>query len=188
VHQHALGLAHRLPLPPTVGVLADELLLLGVHAHDRLTAGQMLAGLLVDIAKLRIPVRILSALLGLECALQRIALLLEQPPHGVVADLEPLPAKRIGQLAGGLAGPPQRRLGISTGVGVDQLVQRGQQARLALDQPLGPTARTPDAATRVGRVIQLPHARVHRGARQPGEACHPRAAATTERLGGRTGQ
>jgi hypothetical protein len=96
------------------------------------------------------PVRVLGALLGLEGALQRVALLGEQPPHGVVADLEPLAAKRIGQLAGGLTGPPQRRLGISTGRRVDQLVQRLQQARLALDQPFGPTARTPDAATRSG--------------------------------------
>src|SRR4029434_1853953 len=120
------------------------------------TAGQMLAGLLVDIAKLPIPVRILSALLGLEGALQRVALLLEQPPDGVVADLEPLPAKGIGKLAGGLARPAQRRGGIAAGVGVDQLVQRAEQARLALDQSLWPATRTADATARIGRGVQLP--------------------------------
>jgi hypothetical protein len=83
---------------------------LGVHADDRLASGQVLLGLLVDVAKLRVSVGVLGALLGLEGALQRVALLLEQPPDGVVADLEPLRAKRVSELTGGLARPPQRRL------------------------------------------------------------------------------
>jgi hypothetical protein len=51
----------------------------------------MLARLLIALPKLRIPVEMLGALQGLLGALQRRALLLEQPPDGVVADLEPLP-------------------------------------------------------------------------------------------------
>jgi hypothetical protein len=50
----------------------------------------MLLGLLVNIPELRIPVGVLGAFLGLEGALQRVALLLEQPADGVVGDLEPL--------------------------------------------------------------------------------------------------
>jgi hypothetical protein len=148
----------------------------------------MLAGLLVDIPKLRVPVGMLGALLGLERALQRVALLLQQPPDGVVADLEPLRAKGIGELVGGLAGPPQRAFRVPAGVGVDQLVQRTEQARLALDQPLWPAARTADTTTRIRRVVQLSHARVHRWTRQPGEARHTRATAPAQRPGGRAGQ
>jgi hypothetical protein len=70
----------------------SHLLLLGVHADDRLPVGQILLGLLVDIAELRVPVGMLGALLGFLCALQRVALLLEQPADGVVGDLEPLRA------------------------------------------------------------------------------------------------
>jgi hypothetical protein len=60
----------------------------------------VLLGLLVQIAKLGVPIRVLGALLGLEGALQRVPLLLEQPPDGVVSDLEPLPGKGVGELAG----------------------------------------------------------------------------------------
>jgi hypothetical protein len=98
----------------------------------------MLLGLLVHIPELRVPVGMLGTLLGLEGALQRVALLLEQPPDGVVGDLEPLPGKGVGELAGRLARPPQRRLGVPAGVRVDQLVQGLQQARVTLGQPLGP--------------------------------------------------
>lgn len=60
----------------------------------------MLAGLLVDVAKLRVPVGVLGALQRLAGALQPVALLAQQPPDGVVGDLEPLRAKRVGELAG----------------------------------------------------------------------------------------
>jgi hypothetical protein len=63
-------------------------------------------GLLVHIAELRVPVGVLGALLGLEGPLQRVALLLEQPPDGVVGDLKPLRTQRVGELTGGLARSP----------------------------------------------------------------------------------
>jgi hypothetical protein len=56
-----LGLARGLPLPATVGELAHQLLLLGVHAHHRLPGGQMGLGLLVEVAELGIPVGVLGA-------------------------------------------------------------------------------------------------------------------------------
>jgi hypothetical protein len=65
VHQHPLRLADRLPLDPAVGIVADQLLLLGIDRDDRLPGGQMRLGLLVDIPKLGVPVRVLGALLGL---------------------------------------------------------------------------------------------------------------------------
>jgi hypothetical protein len=188
MYQHPFGLACWPPLPPAVGIPADQFLLLGVDADDRLAGGQLLLGLLVDIAELGVPVGVLGALLGLEGALQRVALLGEQPADGVVGDLEALRGKRVGQLAGRLAGPPQRRLRVPTSVRVDQLVQRAEQARVPLDQPLGSAAGTPDAPTRVRRVVQFSHPGVHGRAGQPTDPGHARAATTTERAGGRTGQ
>jgi hypothetical protein len=131
----------------------DQLLLLGVHADDRLAGGQMLAGLLVHVAELRVPVGVLGALQGLAGALQPVALLAQQSPNGVVADLEALRTQRVGELAGGLAGPPQRRGGVAAGVGLDQPVQRLQQARLAFDQPLGSASLAAGASVGVGWVV-----------------------------------
>jgi hypothetical protein len=145
-------------------------------------------GLLVDIPELRVPLGVLGALLGLEGVLQRVALLLEQPADGVVGDLEALCGKGVGELAGRLAGPPQGRLGIPTRVRVDQLVQCLQQARLALDQPLGPATRTTDAPARVRRCVQLPQPGVHRWTGQPTDARQPSSTTTAQRAGGRAGQ
>jgi hypothetical protein len=81
-----LRLAGGLPLPATVGEAADQLLLLGVHAHHRLPSGQVDLRLLVEVAELGITVGMLGALQGLGRTLQPVALLLEQPTDGVVAD------------------------------------------------------------------------------------------------------
>jgi hypothetical protein len=108
----------------------------------------MLLGLLVHVAKLGVPVRMLGALQRLLGALQRVALLLQQPPDGVIADPMALRRQRLGQLPCGLARPAQRATRIPAGVGVDQPVQRLQQARLALCQSLWPATRTAHAASR----------------------------------------
>jgi hypothetical protein len=148
----------------------------------------VLLGLLVDVAELRVPVGMLGALLGLEGALQRVILLTEQPPDRVIADRMPLRGERLSQLAGGLAGPPQRALRVSAGVGVDQVLQRLKQPRVTLDQPLGPAARPADAAARVRLLIQLPHAGVHRRSGQPSDAGHPRATPAAQGTRRRAGQ
>jgi hypothetical protein len=57
-----LGFAGGLPLGATVGELADQLLLLGVHAHHRLPRGEMDLGLLVEVAELEVTVGVLGAL------------------------------------------------------------------------------------------------------------------------------
>jgi hypothetical protein len=121
-------------------------------------------------------------------ALQRIALLLQQPPDGVITDPMALGGERLGQLPGGLAGPAQRTVGVAAGVGVDQGIQRRQQARVAGGPPLGPAARTAHAATRVGPLLQLPHPGIDRRARQPADAGHPDAAAAAQRPRPRAGQ
>jgi hypothetical protein len=188
VHVDPLGLASRLLLGAAIGVAADQLLLLGVHAHNWLPVGLLRLGLLVDLAELRVPVGVLSALLGLEGALQRVALLLEQPPP------------RCRRRPGSSARPARQRAGgwicrstaaatrVPAGVGVDQLVQRGQQARVPLCQPPGPAPGTADAPARVRRVVQLPHPGVHRRPGQPTDPGHPSATTTAQCASGRAGQ
>ena len=41
MHPDPLGLPGRLPFGAAVGVPADQLLVLGIHAHYRLAGGQM---------------------------------------------------------------------------------------------------------------------------------------------------
>jgi hypothetical protein len=84
VHVDLDRLAGRPPLDPTTCVVADQFLLLGIDRDDRLAGGQVLAGLLIEVPKLRVPIRMLGALEGLAGALQPIPLLLEQPADGVV--------------------------------------------------------------------------------------------------------
>jgi len=72
---HPDRLAFRAPLPAGVGQLPEQFLFLGVHADDRLTVGLMLLDLLVDVAELGIPIRVLCALQGLGSGLQAEAVL-----------------------------------------------------------------------------------------------------------------
>jgi hypothetical protein len=166
------GLARRLPLGATVGELANQLLLLGVHADHRLPSRQMDLGLLVQVAELGVPVRMLGALQGLDRSLQPVALLLEQPPDGVVADRMPGRGQCLGQLPGGLAGPPQRALRVAAGIGLHQPVQRSEQARIGVAPPLG-TLVLADAPPRVGRLVQLGRATADRRPRRLGQPRDP---------------
>jgi hypothetical protein len=70
VHPHLLWLSFRLPLAPTILEVADQLLLLGVDGDDRLLPGQCGADQLIDVAKLRIPIRMAVALSRLAIGLQ----------------------------------------------------------------------------------------------------------------------
>ena len=58
LHRVALGP----PLPARLRVLADLLLLLGVHADHRLPGGQVLPGLAGEVPELGVPVRVPPAL------------------------------------------------------------------------------------------------------------------------------
>ena len=142
----------------------------------------MLLGLLVEVAELGITVGVLGTLQGLDRALQPVALLAQQPPHGVVADRMPLGGERLGQFPGGLAGPAQRALRVAAGVGVDQPVQRLQQARVGVASPLGPVVLA-DAAPRVGWLVQLGDATAHRRSGRLGQARDPADPAVAQRPG-----
>src|SRR5258708_40116849 len=87
----------------------DQLLLLGVHADDRMTAVLMGTGLLTDVAELRVPVGVLAALDGLGVALQAEPLRPQQVSDRISAGLMALAGQVPRQLASRLRRPPQRR-------------------------------------------------------------------------------
>jgi hypothetical protein len=70
VHLSPHRVAFGLPLAALVGQVADDLLLLGVDADHRLSVGEVLAGLLVEVAELAVAVGVLGALdlLGGACS------------------------------------------------------------------------------------------------------------------------
>jgi hypothetical protein len=181
------GLPGGLPLGATVGEARDQLLLLGVHARHRLPAGQLRPSLLVEVAELGVTVGMLGALQGLGRALQPVALLAQQPGDGVVADRMALRGERLSQLAGGLAGPAQRAVGVAAGVGLHQPVQCRQQTRIGVAPPLG-TLVLADAPPRVGRLVQLGRATADRRPRRLGQPRDPADAAIAQRPGRRAKQ
>lgn len=138
--------------------------------------------LLIQVAELGIAVGVLGALQGLEGALQPVALLTQQPAHGVVADRVALGGERLGQLPGGLAGPAQRAVGVAAGIGVDQPVQRLQQAGIGVASPLG-AVMLADAPPRVGWLVELGDATAHRRSGRLGQARDPADPAVPQRPG-----
>lgn len=80
---HRRRISRRPPLAAVVLELADELLLLGVHADHRLAGVPVITGLLVEIAELGISVGMLASLDGLGVGLQAEAFLPQQVGDGV---------------------------------------------------------------------------------------------------------
>ena len=105
---HLDRLARRPPLPSGILVLADQLLLLGVHANHRVPGRSVGRGLIVEVAKLRVAVRVLVALDGFGVALQAETLLAQQIADGVGGDLVPGPGQLVGQRSGRFRRPAQR--------------------------------------------------------------------------------
>ena len=84
MHEDLVGLAFRLPLLPTVAVLADVLLLFRVDAHDRLVVVDKGLRLFIQVGELGVPVRVIGPLLLLRRRLQAVAGCLQKAPDGVV--------------------------------------------------------------------------------------------------------
>ena len=86
------------PFPPVLGVLADLLLLLGVHADHRVPGCQVALGLRGDVPELGVPVRVPLSLGDLGAGLGAVPLLVQQPPGGLRAAPVPVRGQRPGQL------------------------------------------------------------------------------------------
>src|SRR3984893_10907531 len=114
-----------------VAKIADQFLFLGVDRDHRLLFGQRRGHLGVDLAELRIPAGVAVALRGLAVALQTVTRLVEQVGDQGATDLVTLRLQRLRQAAHALAGPPQRRLGITACRRLDQRLEIPEQCRIA---------------------------------------------------------
>ena len=155
----ALGLARKvididflrrslhLPLSARVLVAPDQLLLLCIHGNHRVPGGHERLDLFVQVAKLRITVRMRRSFQSLGVGLQAIPSIVQQFADHLIAHRMPLCGQGIGQFTHALARPPQRRLWVPTAIRIDQGFQARKQARVFLAQPLTPTTPTARATT-----------------------------------------
>ena len=118
----------------------DQFLLLGVHRDRRLPPALGGPHLPRDVAKLRVPIRMLPAFARLDVALQAVAEAVQQLGDHRVADGVTERLEGHGQRARAQAGPPQRRLRIAGRRRFDQRVQVAQQRGLVRGRPLPPSA------------------------------------------------
>ena len=86
VHAHPVGLASAAPRAAAVLEIADQLLPLRVDRDRRLSAPLGPLDGLGKIAKLRVPIRMLTAFAGLDVALQGVPQLVQQVGDDGVAD------------------------------------------------------------------------------------------------------
>ncbi len=161
VHRH--WISRRPPLAAVVLELADEFFLLGVHTDHRLAGVPVIAGLLVEIAELGIPVRMLASLDGLGVGLQAEAFLPQQVGNGVRTDFVPGPGQFPREVAGGLDRPPQWRHRITALVRLDQRQQCRPQPWIEICGLLAASARPPHPPQRLLTGLQLEYALADRG-------------------------
>ena len=128
---------------PVVAEIADQFLFLGVDRDHRLLFGQRRGHLGVDVAELRIAVRVAVALRGFAVGLQTVTRLTEQVGDQGAADRVTLRLQRLRQVAHALAGPPQWRLRITARRRLDQGLEIGEQPRVLGDRSLASRARSP---------------------------------------------
>ena len=181
VHQD--GLPAGAPFPAGVGELADQFLLLGVHADHRVRGALVRFDLLVDVAELGVPVRVPLALEGLGVALQAEPLGPQQVADRVRGDLAALAGQLARQVAGRLRRPPQRRHRVAALVRLYQGQQRREQPRVQVSGPFAAPARPPDPAQRLRAGIQLVGAKRHRGLTDPRGPRHQPDPAVAQRPG-----
>src|SRR6266536_4218223 len=181
-----LGLALRLPVPPGILEVADQLLLLGIDGDERHATVEAVLRLLVDVLELRIAIGMLGALDGLARRLEAVAVGPQQAGHGLVADAEAIRREHLRrERARALGRPAQRRFWVATRDRVDELFERRYE--LWVRDFVEPTAAT--LATNVDDV-----GGAHPGAdliaterdgadREPSGACNGGDPAPPERLG-----
>jgi hypothetical protein len=103
--------------------------------------------LLVEVAELGIPIRVLGALERLDVGLQAEPLPLQQSAHRRGGDRVPLPGQLLGQVPQRLRRPPQRRFRITPLVRLDQRQQGWDKVGVL---PGGCLASPPGRRTRPG--------------------------------------
>src|SRR5262245_31732646 len=116
-----------LPFIAAIAEIPEQFLLLRVHRDHRLAT--FLEGLhcCVNVLERRVPVWMITAFFRFAIALQAVPRRFEQWNHCARADGVSLSCQFVRQLRGALAGATERRLGIASCDGVDQLFQCGFQ-------------------------------------------------------------
>ena len=181
---HADALRRRAGAPGPAAVLErpDQFLLLGVHRDRRLSPSLGRAHLPRDVAKLRVPVGMLTAFARLDVALQAVAEAVQQFGDHRVADGVPKGLEGDRQGARAQAGPPQRRVRIAGRGWFDQCIQVPQQRGLVRRRPLAPrTGRAHPIARQGGTAVKFPQPPADRRRREPRRAGHYRDAAVSQR-------
>ena len=87
-----------------------------------------------------------ASLQGLPVGLQAVAQFMEQFGHHAMTGLMALPLQLLGQPPHTLAGPPQRRLRVSSSGRFHQPLQILTEARVLLHRALAPSSGPPDTA------------------------------------------
>lgn len=178
VIDHPHRIAVRAPLAPRGGQLAELFLLLRIDADHRLARVLVRLDLLVDVAELHVPVRVLLAFQRLGVGLQAESVVPQQSSHRRCGHRMALPGQLLGQVSQRLGRPPQRRLRIPTLIRLDQRQQRRHQLRIQRVRTLAAPTRTADPTRRCRLLagLQLEHAPANRGladADRPGHRPHP---------------
>src|ERR1017187_7364231 len=91
--------------------------------------------------KLRIPIRVAVAFLGLAIALQAVVLFVEQLGHPHMADRMPLPAQFQSNGPRAFTNPAQRRFRITTRFPINQPIQRANKMRIGNGESLASATR-----------------------------------------------
>ncbi|MEN9507350.1 MAG: hypothetical protein RI958_3276 [Actinomycetota bacterium] len=181
VHVDPFRILGRPPVLAPIGVPADQFLLLGVHTDHRLTRGEPVGHNTVEVLELGVAVRMRTAFDPLGRRLQRVAHLVQQPANQLRRNLEPFRRQLSGQLIGRRQRPPQRRLGMPTGLGPHQLVESFEQTGLLVDRRL---VTSPPSTQRLRRLDPRRHLSLtlgHRVTTQARRLSHRGLAATTDR-------
>ena len=166
-----LRLPFEAPFAPWVLEIADQLLLLGIHADHRPPRRDRRRGGLIDVRKLRVTIGMRSPFLGLHVGLQRVA----QQPHerrdGSEVHVVTHLTQRAGDLPHALRRPAQQRLRIPTRVRIDQPLDVIEDRRVALQQrPATTTPATDAAGIKPLTRLQLGDPLTDRVNRHPGRA------------------
>ena len=164
---NGLGCVRRTPLLSRIVVVADQFLLLGIHRDDRQPLPQVLLDAGIDMAKLRIAIRMLRTLFGLAITLQAVVEIVQNLRHLGVADRMTLVRQLCGNGPRTQADPAQRRLRITAGLLVDQLFQNPDKTWIGIRDRLAPRASAAyPPRTRHRARLNLPNAFTDRLARQ----------------------
>lgn len=136
MNTHFLGPPRRLPFLASVPEVSYEFLLFRVHGDHRLALSRVAGHHLGDVVKLCIPIRMIGPLARLAQRLKAVIQTTQQITNRSLTDLMTLTRKLLRQSCRALAGPAQRRHGVTSACRFHERVQVGKQALIEFNQLL----------------------------------------------------